>query len=155
MWHAYIGAMLTKAALPIIGAAVALIAMLSVALWWTTGRLSDARDALAASRADTIEAVRANQSNIATIAELTQAAMRNKAQRDEAIRNQRAALARITELENALNEGTTETIREVVVAADGDACAHARIPDAIRVRLTASGDRDQDDYSDRRADRSR
>lgn len=138
MWHEYIGAMLTKAALPIIGAAVAFVLLLSAALWWTAGRLSDARGQLAVARADIVDAVRANQSNIETIANLTSAAANNRRQRDEALELQRTALERVALLEAQQRDQKTETIERVVRLADGDACANASIPD--RLRLAAGGD---------------
>ena len=135
MWFQYVGAMLTKAALPIIGAALALIVTLSVALWWTNGRLSDARDALAGSRADTLQAVRANQSNLETINELRQAAAQNAEQRDEALRRQAEAVARIRELEN--REPVTEVVERVIRAGQSDDCAVSPIP--LGLRNSASG----------------
>ena len=140
MRHAYLGTLLSKAALPIAGAALALIVSLSVALWWTNNRLSAARDDLAASRADTLEAVRANQRAMVTISELTDAAERNRTQREDAIRRQQEALDRIAKLERERREQTTDTIERVVRIADGDACAGAAIPD--RLRDTARGDGD-------------
>lgn len=143
MWHTIVGAWLSKAALPITGAALAVVLAMAAALWYTTTRLSQARDALAASRADTIQAVRANERAMVTIRELTDAARRNKQQRDEARRQQQAALARIAELEQTRREQTTDTIERVIRIANGDACAVARIPDRLRIAASRDADRDR------------
>ena len=132
MWHAWLGATLTKAALPIAGAVAAVVLSLSVALWWTSNRLSDARDRLSMAQADTLTCIRANASARDAIRVLTDAQDRNRAEREDALRRQQAAVARIEELERAQNERTTETIERVIRVADGDACAAAPIPDRLR-----------------------
>ena len=132
MWHAWLGATLTKAALPIAGAVAAVVLSLSVALWWTSNRLSDARDRLSMAQADTLTCIRANDSARDAIRELADAQDRNRAEREDALRRQQAAVARIEELERAQNERTTETIERVIRVADGDACAAAPIPDRLR-----------------------
>jgi hypothetical protein len=142
MWHAYIASLLTKAALPIIGAAIAVVLSLSAALWWTSGRLSDARDKLALSRQDTLTCIAANDSLEQAIEALEQAQAQNQAQIEDLRRREQDAIGRITELEAERNERTTDTIERVIRIADGDACAGLPISDSLRD--AASGDRDTD-----------
>lgn len=133
MWHAWLGATLTKAALPIIGGAVALVLTLSAALWWTNGRLSDTRDRLAVAKAGELACVQANESQRFTIQELRTAAEQNRAQADDALRRQEEAINRVRELESR----GTDTVERVIRIADGDACAAAPIPE--RLRAAAQG----------------
>ena len=137
MWQVKLVAILSKFAGPLIGAAAAVILSLSVALWWTNNRLSDARDRLSMAQADMLTCIRANDSARDTIRALNEAQERSRAEREEAIRRQHAALARIAELEQRQDERTTETIERVIRVADGDACAAAPIPD--RLRISAQG----------------
>ena len=138
MWYVILAKWLTKAALPIAGAALAVILSLSVALWWTNNRLDAARATLADTRGDLLTCTRANASARTAIDELLEAQERNRTEREEAIRRQHAALARIAELEQRQDERTTETIERVIRVADGDACAAVPIPD--RLRDAARGD---------------
>ena len=133
MWYAWLGTALTKAALPIAGAAAAVILSLSVALWWTNSRLDAARATLADVRGDLLTCIAANTSARDTIRALNEAQERSRAQVQDAIRRQQAALARIAELEQRQDERTTETIERVIRVADGDACAGAAIPDRLRI----------------------
>lgn len=142
MWHTIVGAWLSKAALPVLGGAVAVVVGLSAYGWWTAHRLSAAQDAVAQCRADTLAVVRANQSNVATIAALMQAAERNQQQRDAALREQQAALARITELEQDRRGQTEDQIERVIRVADADACAG--LPISGRLRNAARDHADQD-----------
>jgi len=142
MWHAWLGATLAKAALPIAGAAAAVILSLSVALWWTNSRLDAARATLADARGDLLTCTRANASQRNAIALLEQAQERNRTQREDAIRRQREALARIEELEQARDEQHDQQIDRIVRIADGDACAGLPIPD--RLRRAAGGEADRD-----------
>ena len=140
MWYAYIGTLISKAALPIAGAAAAVILSLSVALWWTNSRLDAARSTLADVRGDLLTCTRANASQRNAIALLEQAQERNRTQREDAIRRQREALARIEELERERREQTTDTIERVVRIADGDACAGLPIPDRLRDAASSNTD---------------
>ena len=137
MWQVKLVAILSKFAGPLIGAAAAVILSLSVALWWTNNRLSDARDRLSMAQADMLTCIRANDSARDTIRALNEAQERSRAQVQDAIRRQQAALARIAELEQRQDERSTETIERVIRVADGDACAAVPIPD--RLRISAQG----------------
>lgn len=137
MWYTYLATLLTKAALPIAGAALAVVLSLSAALWWTSGRLSDARDRLSQAQADTLTCIAANDSQRETIDALQEAQRFNQRQREAAISRQREALARIAELEQVDRDAEIRTIRE---EADGDACANARLPDALRLRISPGSD---------------
>ena len=138
MWHAWLGATLTKAALPIAGAVAAVILSLAAALWWTSNRLSDARDRLSMAQADTLTCIRANISQSAAIEELERAQARNRQQIQDLRRREQDAINRVTELEARQDERTTETIERVIRVADGDACAHAAIPDALKLAATGN-----------------
>ena len=138
MWHAWLGATLTKAALPIAGAAATVILSLSVALWWTNSRLDAARATLAESRGDLRTCIAANASQSAAIEELERAQARNRQQIQDLRRREQDAINRVTELEARQDERTTETIERVIRVADGDACAHAAIPDALKLAATGN-----------------
>lgn len=141
MWHAYLGTLLTKAALPLAGAALAVVLSLSAALWWTSGRLSDARDKLSQAQADTLTCIAANDSARRTIQALEQAQAQNQAQIQDLRRREQDAINRVRELEARQDEQTTETIERVIRVADGDLCAATAIP--ARLRNAASGDADR------------
>ena len=132
MWHAWLGATLKKAALPIAGAAAAVVLSLSVALWWTNSRLDAARATLAESRGDLLTCLRANASQSAAIEELERAQARNRQQIQDLRRREQDAINRVHELEARQDERTTETIQRVIRVADGDACAAVPIPDRLR-----------------------
>ena len=138
MWLVKAWALLTKFAGPLIGAALAVILSLSVALWWTNSRLDAARATLAEIRGDLATCISANASQRNAIALLEDAQERNRTQREDAIRRQREALARIEELEQARDEQHDQQIDRIVRIADGDACAGLPIPD--RLRRAAGGD---------------
>ena len=131
----------TKAASALSGLVGWLIAGLAVAL--VSGgfylrhlhsELDKARDRLAASNAAITQCVQANESASATIDALIETAEHNARLRAQAIDAQREAVARIRELESRDREPEIQIIRK---AADGDACAGARIPDPLRLRLAA------------------
>ena len=132
MWQVKLFAFLAKFAAPLIGAAAAVILSLSVALWWTNSRLDAARASLAESRGDLRTCIAANASQSAAIEALEQAQARNRQQIQDLRRREQDAINRVTELEARQNERTTETIERVIRTADGDACAHADIPDRLR-----------------------
>ena len=147
IWHAGItkaGAVLSALVPKLFIGALVGVLVLAGALWYTSAQLSKARDTLAAARADVVTCVRANQSAGQAIRELRDAAEANAALRDAAILRQAEALQRIKELEARDREPEIQIIRE---AADGDACAGAALPDALRLRIAPRGDgvRDGDD----------
>ena len=137
MWQVKLFAIISKAALPIAGAAATVILSLSVALWWTNSRLSDARDRLSMAQTDMLTCIRANDSARTTIDQLLEAQERNRQQIQDLRRREQDAINRVTELEARQNERTTETIERVIRVADGDACAAAPIPD--RLLISAQG----------------
>ena len=145
MWQVKLVAFLSKFAGPLIGAVAAVILSLSVALWWTNKRLSDARDELATARAGTLICLAANASASAAIDELLEAQARNRAQLENAIRRQAVAVARIAELERKRNEQRDERIERVIRIADGDACANLPMPADLGLWLNAGSDRVRDD----------
>ena len=145
MWQVKLVAFLSKFAGPLIGAVAAVILSLSVALWWTNSRLDAARATLADVRGDLLTCTRANASASAAIDELLEAQARNRAQLENAIRRQQAAVARIAELERKRNEQRDERIERVIRIADGDACANLPMPADLGLWLNAGSDRVRDD----------
>ena len=140
MWQVKAWALLTKFAGPLIGAALAVLLGLAVALWWTDSQLQTAREALAEIRGDLLTCISANASQRNAIALLEQAQERNRTQREDAIRRQREALARIEQLEQARDEQHDQQIDRIVRIADGDACAGLPIPDRLRDAASSNTD---------------
>ena len=121
------------------GAALTFVVGLIIALTIANNRLDTARAKLAVAERDTLECVRANESNQRTIEQLVAESNRNRSQRDAALRAQQAAADRIAELEAEQDDETQDTIERVIRVADGDLCADTAIPD--RLRDAAHGDR--------------
>lgn len=139
MWHAGIskaGAVLQGMVGWVAAGAAASILGMGIALWYVTGQLSQARERLATASAEIRQCVHANETAVATITALTEAAEQNAALRDAAIAAQREAVERIRKLEGIDREPEIIRIRQ---AADGDDCAGADLPDALRLRLALPG----------------
>ena len=135
IWHAGIakaGAVLQSLFGWIIaGLAVALVAA-GFYVRHINSELDKARNRLAASNAAIAQCVQANESASATIDALIEVAEENAALRQQALDAQRAAVARIQELEARNREPEIIRIRE---AAGSDSCAGAPLPDALRLRI--------------------
>jgi hypothetical protein len=127
-----------SAAWGVIGSVVTVIAGLSAALWWQTGRLDAARDALSVSAASVEICTAANASQRETIRALEAAQARNRAERDAAIQRQQGAIERVAELERQqARDGSVERIRQ---EPDPSGCLDAPLPDSIRVLLNPRSD---------------
>ena len=135
MWYAGITKALSGVFGWLLAAAAAAILGTGVALWYTSARLSETRDRLAATRAEIRQCVAANESAARAVDELVEAARHHAELRAQALQAQRAAAQRIRELD--AQDDTAQTIVRVVRIADGDACAGLPIPE--RLRAAASG----------------
>lgn len=130
MWHQYVGLLITRAALPLVGIALAVILILSAALWWTNSRMGTVQARLAYALADVQACVTANRRAAETIAELQIAQAENRAQRERELKRQAEAIQRVEQLETKLAQ--RETVERVIRVADGDLCAATDIPDRLR-----------------------
>ena len=103
---------------------------------WRIGNLQERNGALGAQLG---QCVQANATNQTTISELERANLLNRTRAEDAIRRMREAANRVTTLELQLQEGASDDI-DAINEVKSD-CADQPLPDAIRLRVSARGDR--------------
>ena len=130
---------LAKAAIIAASIAAGLFLSLATALWFQTWRIGNLQQENGALGAQLGQCVQANATNQATINELERANLLNRTRAEDAIRRMREAANRVTTLELQLQEGASDDI-DAINEVQSD-CADQPLPDAIRLRVSARGDR--------------